>query len=278
MTEQLSSVSLEKFKQLANIYNATFTAIVVKREYVQGFPIRITDHVSLATYYRLFAPMFLPKEVTKIIYLDCDMIVNGALTELWNTDIDDKALAAVYDENYLDNGIYQRLHYPRQNLYFNAGMLLMNLKYWRENKVMERCLKYITDYPERLLFHDQDTINAVLNREIVSLPITYNFQTGFLCRCAKLDSFLHKEIEETINEEPVIIHFTGPSKPWYTFSYHPFVEYFNHFKAMSLWRTYPRVYPPINEIVRHLCTELIWRLHVKPRPSTYIITKRIIPY
>ncbi len=278
MTDYLSSTSLKKFRQLADKYNATFTAIVVKREYVQGFPIKLTDHVSLVAYYRLFAQMFLPKEVDKIIYLDCDMIVNGSLTELWNTDVEDKAMAAVYDENYLDDKIYQRLHYPRQNMYFNSGMLLLNLKYWRENKVMERCLKYIADYPERLLFHDQDTINTVLNRYIASLPITYNFQTGFLYRCAKFDSFLHKEIEETIREEPVIIHFTGPSKPWHAFSNHPFVKYFNHFKAVSLWRACHKIYPPKSKIVRHWCTELIWRLHIKPRPATYIIKKRNIPY
>jgi len=275
MTEHLSPNSLAYFKQLSDQYNATITPIIVKSDYVKRFPIKLTDHVSLAAYYRLFAPMFLPKEVKKIIYLDCDMIINGPLNKLWETDIDNYALGAVYDENYLDNKIYQRLNYPSDFYYYNSGMLLINLEYWRKNNVMERCLKYIADYPQRILFHDQDTINGVLYQEIVSLPISYNFQTGFLYRNAKLDSNLHKEVNAI--RQPTIIHFTGPSKPWQAYSQHPFVEYFNHFKAISLWNKTPKMYPPINAILRHWSNELIWRLRLKPRPSTYIITRRIIP-
>ena len=61
----------------------------------QDFPLRARDHISIASYYRLKLPDLLPGELSRILYLDCDMIVTGKLRPLWETDISGMAVAAV---------------------------------------------------------------------------------------------------------------------------------------------------------------------------------------
>ena len=94
------------------------------------------DYALVAVYYRLLAPRLLPTSLGKVLYLDCDIIVRRSLRELWNTDITGCALAAVPDLCEKENG--KALDLPIGAKYFNSGVLLINLWFWRENNVPER--------------------------------------------------------------------------------------------------------------------------------------------
>ena len=63
--------------------------------------------------------------------------------------------------------------------YFNAGVLLVNLRYWRENNLSESFFEIINKYPERLRYHDQDVLNIVLKEIKLTLPLKYNVQHGY---------------------------------------------------------------------------------------------------
>ena len=95
-------------------------------------------HISLTTYLRCFLAEALPATIDRVIYLDCDMLVLNSLKELWETDIAGKALAAVEDMSCDEDERFERLCYPKSESYFNAGMLLVNLQYWREHQVGTR--------------------------------------------------------------------------------------------------------------------------------------------
>jgi lipopolysaccharide biosynthesis glycosyltransferase len=60
---------------------------------------------SLATYYRLFLPTLLPKSIDKVIYMDCDSIINDSLKDLWEEDIEGYDIAGVLDVISLDNKV-----------------------------------------------------------------------------------------------------------------------------------------------------------------------------
>lgn len=274
-TEFLNEDNLLLLQQLASVYNNSIYVKYVDDTIVEKFPIKLSDHVSLATYYRLFAPDLLPESVHKIVYLDCDMIVNGNVFPLWNEDISGYALGAVDDESVDSDVKYQRLKYSSDYGYFNAGVLLLNLDYWRRHNVMEKCLKYISDFPERLMFHDQDVLNAVLFEEKKNISLKYNFQTGFIYRSTILTQEMRKCVFETINESPVIIHYTGPYKPWHLHSQHPYKDFFLHYKNLSLWgKKMPKFRVSIkNELIR-LMNSGMWLLGLKKRPKTYIIEKQ----
>lgn len=100
-----------------------------------------------------------------------------------------------------------------------------------------RCVDCVCKMPNKLLFHDQDTLNVVLNNEIKYLPISWNFQTGFLY-CINQDRYddaIRHEILITSNS-PKIIHFTGKSKPWFKGCRQPYKMYYLYYKSISEWR------------------------------------------
>lgn len=276
-TEKLKDENIKMLQRMITDYGNHLNICYIDENVVKNFPIKGSDHVSLATYYRLFAPALLPKDVDKVIYLDCDMIVNGSISALWNEDVSEYALRAVDDESGNEISKFNRLNYPAQRGYFCAGMLLINLDYWRKHNVMERCLQYISDFPERLLFHDQDVLNAVLNEEKGALPLKYNFQTAFLYNYGRdaFSSVINGEIIKTISESPAIIHYTGPYKPWFPHSNHPYANYFLYYKKISYWnKLLPKYKVSIKGEVRRILNSIIWILGIKPRPRTYIIPKQ----
>lgn len=123
--------------------------------------LQVDRKVSTATYYRLAAPYILSSNVRKILYLDSDIIVRRSLEDLWNTDIQDYALAAVIDPWWSPGG-GPHVELPPGAKYFNAGVLLINLDYWRKNNVSENATAFVRNNFEKVHYWDQDALNAIL--------------------------------------------------------------------------------------------------------------------
>lgn len=192
---------------------------------------------SLATYYRLFLGDILPKNITKVIYLDGDLVVRGSLKELWNIDMDGYAIAGAPDTG--NNGVehYNRLLYPQCLGYFNAGVLVINLEYWRANNVEKDFFKIAREHPERLRCHDQDILNYVFRKCKKRLNAKYNFQNDYLFehRYVNLTYDIIDEIDASLTN-PVIIHYiTGP-KPWQLDCIHPYRAEFVKYRNKTCWR------------------------------------------
>lgn len=272
LTEGLSEQNVASFQTLAKKYNQNIYIVAVNSDSVKDCPIQNNDYVSIATYYRLLAQEVLPHHIDKILYLDCDMIISSNITELYNTNINDYAIAAVLDEDYTNADKYVKLNYPQKYGYFNAGMLLINLEYWRNKNVMKRCFRYIKTKRVNLTFHDQDTLNAVLHKEKKLLPIKYNLQTGFLYVHNNYSKDFTAEIMDNL-DKPTIIHYTGPSKPWYKGSHHPLRNSFLLFKQISLWNKTLLISTKKSfiETLIHYRNIIIWKTGLKKHPKTYII-------
>lgn len=177
-----------------------------------------TGHLSsMATYYRLYMTEVLPSFVSKVLYLDGDIIVRDSLKLLWNTDISGVAVAAVTDTANNTMMPYDFLRYSPSLGYFNAGVLLINLDYWRENRVLDTFLQFVREHPERLHSHDQDVLNYCFRNAKITLPIKYNVMTEFSKKDAH--NWLSWEYEEQLEEaqkHPVIVHFAVAPKPWHS--------------------------------------------------------------
>lgn len=275
MCETLELKNIENLELLSKRYNTKIHIIHVNKSTFKDCPIRNGDHVSIAAYYRLIAADILPKNLDRILYLDCDIIINSNITELYDHDINKYAFGAIIDEEYFNNAKYERLYYDKKYSYINSGVILFNLDYWRENNIAEKCLEYISKYPERIKFHDQDTLNAVLYKEMKLLPIRYNLQTGFLL--TDYTRYYEDEMPEILEaaKSPVIIHFTGASKPWFKGSRHPYRKRFMHYKNISLWKAHPlkKNKSSLYERIIRLRNEVIWALGIMKRPKSYIIDK-----
>jgi lipopolysaccharide biosynthesis glycosyltransferase len=224
-----------KFERLTGKYNSNFFVFVVDASEMESFP--RTTHISKPTYYRLKAPSLLPESIHKVLYLDGDIIINGDIFSLWTTDITDFAIAGVDDTIYYEDEVYARLGYDKSYGYFNAGVALYNLDYWRNNHVSDMAIRYIRDDRNKIKWMDQDVINALLFNKKKRLPLKYNLQNRLLFAREWTffdDSFRKEILQEMIN--PVIVHYCGPDKPWSFRYYHsPYSELYHYYRRNSLW-------------------------------------------
>ena len=134
-------------------------------------------HFSIVTYYRLFIASLFP-QYDKIVYLDCDLVTLGDISELYNVDLGDNILGAVPDQ-YVGNTNEFRLYAEKAigvnpDTYFNAGVLLINLKQFRKNNIEKKFTKFITEYDFDLLDPDQAYLNYLCFGKTYALPNGWN--------------------------------------------------------------------------------------------------------
>ena len=237
ITEKLSSESKSKIVEfIENRYHQKVQFYYVDINLVKDCPrYAAGSHISLAAYYRIFLGNLLPLEIHKVLYLDCDLVVIGSIEELWKTNLKNFSVACVEDMWSGKEDNYKRLHYPSSDSYFNSGVLLINLDYWREKKLMYKALDYIAKNGNNLVFYDQDVLNALLHNSRVFLPFRYNVQDGFLRRKRRIRS----ESIEMLDQEllhPVIIHYTGGKKPWQYKSLHPYKSLYFYYLDLTPWK------------------------------------------
>lgn len=197
--------------------------------------------LPLSTYYRLFMADILPKNVYKVIYLDGDIIIRGSLKDLWSEDVEKVGLAAVPDAKFFSsvNQSYNHLKYSPQLGYFNAGVLLINLRYWREQNVIKDFCELISSRKDGFPHHDQDILNYVFRDSKKFLPLKYNLMAEFLWQPQYRE--ISWEYDEEIDQSarnPIIIHYTV-CKPWIKPCDHPYKKEFFKYKSLTEWNRLP---------------------------------------
>lgn len=206
----------------------------VKSELFKDFPIG-DAYINITTYYRLLLPDIL-KDISKVLYLDCDIIVNSSLTELLETNISDYSVAGVRDRINNNIRLYNRLRYDIKYGYINAGMLLINLKRWREKNIFKKALSIAKNNPSILKNHDQDIINMIFYDSKKILDFKYNLLEYYLYteEWLYLDRKYYPKIIEAC-KNPVIVHFCMPQKPWHIECINPYKELYYKYREMTPW-------------------------------------------
>jgi len=174
-------------------------------------------HFNAMTYARLLIPSLLPLDVEKVLYLDSDLVVVGDIAELWDLECGEKTLLAAQDRivesvsGFLGLSNYRDLGIPADSKYFNAGVLLINLKKWRSDKVSDKVFEYLRQHQKIIRMVDQEALNAVLFDSWGQLECRWNWQVG------RLNPFWPSKRTSVAPEggaEKSIIHFTTAVKPW----------------------------------------------------------------
>lgn len=240
VNDTFSKGNEDALRSIALQYQNQISFHVITEDVTKVLPFgraNMPGHVSVATYYRLFVAQVLPKDVHKIIYMDGDMIVRGSLGALWNTNLDGFAIAAVHDMDEKKHIASQRLPYPMETGYFNAGMQLINVDYWRENDCLGQFLKFIAENGDKIIYHDQDVLNSVLYDKKKWVSITYNFQNGFLYNSDDKDYLpeLQREVD-IVKYNPLVIHYSTYKKPWDINCFHPYSGVWRFYKRKSQWK------------------------------------------
>lgn len=245
---------------------------------------KLAKHLTLAAYFRIFIPDLLPRSAERAIYLDSDIVVTGSLRELWTVELGDRAIAAVRDPVRTEADLHERyvkLGLPPDAHYFNSGVMVLNLRKWREQRLAERIAAFVVEHPERISWNDQDALNGVLYADYVPLPAQWNFQRRM---CHMLPRELSLSVSDYLRlwHGPRIVHFTENVKPWSYRDGHPYAHlYFRYLKATPFhdqvkrhWRldfgtTLGRALRRIKNRVKVLRLSLLFRQwrDKAPRPS-----------
>lgn len=186
---------------------------------------------------RLFFDKLLGEEVERVLYLDGDTIVRGSLKDLYNMDMKDAVIGAAIEPTASDSRKKEIGLKPGDN-YYNAGVLLMDLKKWVERDTGRRILDFFDKHNGHLYSNDQDAINGCLKDEIIPISITYNYCNSYkfypykaIKKMLGKRDFYDKEEYDMIISNPVIVHFLGEERPWRHGSRHKYGEdFFKYYK------------------------------------------------
>lgn len=160
------------------------------------------DYYSKSTYFRLFIPELYPK-IDKALYLDCDIILCTDVAELFDIEIKDNLVGAISDGfvksvSRLHDYVTERIGVRTPADYFNAGVLLMNLKEMREADFENRFIDLIAKVTFNVA-QDQDYLNVLCNGRRKSIGEEWNAMPGFT----------------SCDDEKKLIHFNLDNKPWH---------------------------------------------------------------
>lgn len=229
LSDEISLESQSQLKNLAFLNRGNFSFRIFDiGMYLQGYAFHTRSYISRTSCARLLIPEF-TLGVEKAIWLDSDTIVDCDIADLYFEELGDCYIAAVRDigvqiwrneNNWTPEELYSVLGL-RMDDYFNAGVILLNLKLLRENFTYEQMLK-AADRPDIHMI-DQDALNWLCLGKVKYLSAAWN---------VLVTSYLSKNIPEKYQKEihlacqkPNIIHYVGEKKPADNLSL-PFYEYF----------------------------------------------------
>ena len=173
-------------------------------------------HVTLPTYFRFKLAEYLP-DIKNVLYLDCDVIVRKSLRGIFETNLQNTSAAMIED-------VESEKEAKRLNLnkYFNAGVMLINLEFWRQNKISSKLFEYSKNNKNIIQWQDQDVLNVVLKDSIKELDVKWNFQY-----------FLYDNVDLKNLEYSYILHLSGRFKPWLMPFEHPVYDLYYYYLGFT---------------------------------------------
>lgn len=159
------------------------------------------NFLSEAALYRLFIADELDKSISKVLYLDCDIVCNGEINKIFNIPIT-TSVGAVCDEGIRKNYPLFKKNMAKfdKDKYFNSGVIMFNLNEVRKkHNLLDECMRYLLEY-NKDPFSDQSALNYIFKNDCTYLPKVYNMQPK----------------RESKKDDAIIWHFCGANKPWET--------------------------------------------------------------
>lgn len=242
----ISEENKEKLESLSVKYNRKELQWIEAKDITKELGMEVTiDRGSLSQYARLFVSSILPEELERVLYLDCDIVVVQSLKELWSLDMHGKIIAALKDA--FSKWYRMNIDLKSNDIMFNSGVMLIDLQKWKEQKVEERLMKFISSKNGKIQQGDQGALNAVLVHDTycfepkynsVTIFYDFNYKEMMMYRKPPKGYYLEEQIKEAI-EHPVIIHFTTSflsRRPWVEGCHHRYLSEWIKYKSLSPWK------------------------------------------
>lgn len=154
----------QKLLSVCKSYKRSDDVFIPEKNISEKLSINVAvDRGSLSQYSRWFVSSDLPKELSRVLYLDCDIVVKKSIRELWNLDLHGKTIGDLMDafsKHYRAN-----IDLELDDIMFNSGVMLIDLERWRRSEVEDKLLKFIAAKSGRIQQGDQGALNAILSHD-----------------------------------------------------------------------------------------------------------------
>jgi len=226
-------------------HDVTMHFIPVEEDAALGrWSLQIESVWTPTTFFRLLIETLIPPAIGRVLYLDCDMVVEGDLLELWSTDLAGRTIAAAPERSVScpKFGIarWRELGLRPLAPYFNAGLMLIDLDRWRARHYGERVLEYLHAYGDTLRIKgNQEGLNAVLAGDWTMLDPVWNVLNWYYdprwFDSARYGPVPSRRDRPRILRNAKVIHFTTRFKPWRAECDHPRRRRYFHYLRRSGW-------------------------------------------
>lgn len=255
LSNDLSSENKNILSSLSSLNKNTSFNFIDMNEITKDFDLekfmsRRDDYkyISTETYFRFFIPEIF-KDYSKILYLDADILVLQDLKELYDTDIQNYYAGVVQDtvlevfiadeniktrtkpERIYTEYFKEKLH-KKENSYFNAGVLLLNLDKIREDNIVEKLWQFTAE-ESPLEFQDQDVLNAVLEGNVKFVDYKWNTLKDLNWFATQVRDKKKRKYLLSTYKHPGIFHYVGGNKPWLVHE-----ENYNYACIEEWWKYY----------------------------------------
>lgn len=266
LIDNVSEHALSKFHELESTYNCLMCFYTIPPSVMAKLPGTVNSW-SLSSYLRVLAADILPKEITKVIYLDSDMAIDTDITALWDTDLQGKACAVV-PRALVKGGLpVAEKKLQLKSCYFNSGVMVMDLEKFREKGIADKGVALLAKAEGVYLLPDQDILNILLDEDHVDLPARWNVQSNHLSDDGVATSAEEGQVIRLIMVKMGggILHYNGPYKPWIQSfaAFHPLAHRWRHYFKLSPWRDTEVISPkrlPWKARLAHLKHEIAYKL------------------
>lgn len=239
LSDNISKEKLILIEKTVRKLNSQVTIIDLSKDDLFS-EVFLSGHISKAAYFRLAIADILPKNIDKVIYLDVDLLVLKDIEILWNIDLEGKAIGAVPDYGILCSKRVMKekvesIGLSKTDLYFNSGVLVLNLKKFRDNNYTNVLLNYMKN--NKFIHHDQDVLNKVFKENWKELPIWWNVIPPVFNLFFKV--LIHKQCRYKAikaKKSPAIFHYAGGYKPWEYIEYKGFNDKYYEYLKLTEFR------------------------------------------
>ena len=275
------------FLDLENIYGCKFNFIDFS-EYKRKLNLnQLYWHISESAYARLLLNSMLPNSINKILYLDCDTIICKDLQNFFEMDLADYFVAGVLD--FASHETKEMIGLNESDHYINSGVLLINVRQWRDENVEEKFIDYIKECDGNVWHHDQGVLNHVLKNNIMIINPKYNMMTpNYMLKFEDICDFYDITTKNYYTKSDfdlamvdfVILHFTGffVTRPWEKKCRHPKVGIYESYKSISPWKDEDlfevKAVPLKQRIVSFFYVRLPYKIARKIMQTYYLIMKK----
>lgn len=207
-------------------------------------------------YVRLLLPIILDN-LDLVLYMDCDTMIRKDLTSLFKMDISTYYHASVLDTTRLNQR--KESHIQDYNRYFNSGVMLINLKKWRLDNLIQKFKDFKRINNNKGTFRDQRVLNGTTAENYYILPPIYNsipelfrFSRKQIINLAGIETFYNNEEIQRACKDPVIVHFAGRSidRPWFTNCEHPFCNEYRQFMSLTNYTSFNLWHDTFTNIIK----------------------------